>query len=213
MIRFLFLFLICPLMTNAQVSQPRFENDTLYTSSGYTIYKGRVLQLANGTSDAGYFRFVKFHTSMIRNDTYILQNSSIRVKGLRNYKTSGDNKHTIRVNGTATLKDKTTLEVDFFLTFDKAIRGEDGSPAELVVPEEFRNVAITPPVTAPSPKQVPAETKKAESQGEVKKQTEQPDIKNRLVADEIKKLFDLYKAGALTKEEYETRKKKLLEQW
>ncbi|HNA02194.1 MAG TPA: hypothetical protein PLN49_15085, partial [Ferruginibacter sp.] len=70
MIRFLFLFLICPLMTNAQVSQPRFENDTLYTSSGYTIYKGRVLQLANGTSDAGYFRFVKFHTSMIRNDTY-----------------------------------------------------------------------------------------------------------------------------------------------
>ena len=213
MIRFLFLFLICPLITNAHVSQPRFAHDTLYTSSGYSIYKGRVLQLANGTSDAGYFRFVKFHTSMIRNDTYILQNSSIRVKGLRNYKTSGDNKHTIRVNGTATLKDKTTLEVDFFLTFDKAIRGEDGSPAELVVPEEFRNVAITPPVTAPSPKQVPAETKKAESQGEVKKQTEQPDIKNRLVADEIKKLFDLYKAGALTKEEYETRKKKLLEQW
>ena len=213
MIRFLFLFLICPLMTNAQVSQPRFENDTLYTSSGYTIYKGRVLQLANGTSDAGYFRFVKFHTSMIRNDTYILQNSSIRVKGLRNFKTSGDNKHTIRVNGTATLKDNTTMEVDFFLTFDKAIRGEDGAPAELVVPEEFRNGVITPVVTAPAPKQVTAETKKAESQPEVKKQTEQPDTKNRLVADEIKKLFDLYKAGALTKEEYETRKKKLLEQW
>ena len=31
-----------------------------------------------------------------------------------------------------------------------------------------------------------------------------------LVADEIKKLFDLYKAGALTKEEYEAQKKKLL---
>ncbi|MFN8308051.1 MAG: SHOCT domain-containing protein [Ferruginibacter sp.] len=211
--KLLLLLLFVPAVAGAQNAQPRFENDTLYTSSGYSIYKGRVLQLANGTSDAGYFRFVKFHTSMIRNDTYILQNSSIRVKGLRNYKTSGDNKHTIRVNGTATLKDKTTMEVDFFLTFDKAIRGEDGAPAELVVPEEFRNLAITPAVTATTPKQVPAETKKAESQAEVKKQTEQPDIKNRLVADEIKKLFDLYKAGALTKEEYETRKKKLLEQW
>ena len=37
------------------------------------------------------------------------------------------------------------------------------------------------------------------------------DIKKLMVADEIKKLFDLYKAGALTKEEYEAQKKKLLE--
>ena len=44
-----------------------------------------------------------------------------------------------------------------------------------------------------------------------KKQSTQTDIKNLLIADEIKKLFDLYKAGALTKEEYEAQKKKLLD--
>ncbi|MFM6926297.1 MAG: SHOCT domain-containing protein [Ferruginibacter sp.] len=32
-----------------------------------------------------------------------------------------------------------------------------------------------------------------------------------MVADEIKKLSDLYKAGALSKEEYEAQKKKLLD--
>ena len=37
------------------------------------------------------------------------------------------------------------------------------------------------------------------------------EIKKLMVADEIKKLFDLYKAGALTREEYEAQKKKLLE--
>ena len=37
------------------------------------------------------------------------------------------------------------------------------------------------------------------------------ELKKLMVADEIKKLFDLYKAGALTKEEYEAQKKKLLE--
>jgi len=211
--RFLSTLFICPLLANAQSAQPRFENDTLHTSSGYTIYKGRVLQLGNGTSDAGYFRFVKFHTSMIRNDTYVLQNSSILVKGLRNYKTSSDNKHSIRITGTATLPNKSTMEVDFFLTFDKAIRGDDGAPAELIVPEAFRNAVISPMVAPPAAQQAPVETKKPQAQPEVKKQAEQPETQNRLVADEIKKLFDLYKAGALTKEEYEARKKKLLEQW
>lgn len=211
--KLVFLLLILPAIAGAQNAEPRFENDTLYTTGGYRIYKGQVLQLGNGTSDAGYFRFVKFHTSMIRNDTYILQNSSILVKGLRNYKTSSDNKHSIRVNGTATLKDNSKMEVDFFLTFEKAIRGEDGGPAELIVPEAFRNRNLSPVATTPATQPVPVETKKAEPQPETKKEPGQPDTKNRLVADEIKKLFDLYKAGALTKDEYEARKKKLLEQW
>ena len=46
---------------------------------------------------------------------------------------------------------------------------------------------------------------------ETKKQTVPDDLRKIMVADEIKKLFDLYKAGALTNEEYEAQKKKLLE--
>ena len=46
---------------------------------------------------------------------------------------------------------------------------------------------------------------------ETKKQSSIDELKKLMVADEIKKLFDLYKAGALTKQEYEAQKKKLLE--
>jgi hypothetical protein len=70
----LLLLLLCilllgPLYLTAQTNLPRFENDTLYTTSGYNIYKGQVLHLANGTSDAGYFRFIKFHPGLGRTDT------------------------------------------------------------------------------------------------------------------------------------------------
>ncbi|HMK03179.1 MAG TPA: SHOCT domain-containing protein [Ferruginibacter sp.] len=58
---------------------------------------------------------------------------------------------------------------------------------------------------------VRTETKKQELPVTEKKQPVPDDLKNLLVADEIKKLFGLYKAGALTKEEYEAQKKKLLE--
>ena len=77
--------LFCPLLSAAQKTLPRFENDTLYTSGGYTIYKGQLLHLAQGTSAAGYFKYIKFHYSMNRNDTYSLQGSSLIVNKLKNY--------------------------------------------------------------------------------------------------------------------------------
>ncbi|MBK7434777.1 MAG: hypothetical protein IPI66_13370 [Chitinophagaceae bacterium] len=46
--RILIIFLLCPLISLAQNSLPRFEQDTLYTTSGYNIYKGSVLQLGTG---------------------------------------------------------------------------------------------------------------------------------------------------------------------
>ena len=75
--KLLFVLLLSPLFSNAQNNQPRFENDTLTTSGGYKIYKGQTLQLANGTSAAGYFSFIKFHPNLAKNNTYSLQNSTI----------------------------------------------------------------------------------------------------------------------------------------
>jgi hypothetical protein len=199
--RSLLILLVFPFLSYAQTAS--FENDTLYTSGGYKIYKGRVLELGKGLSEAGYFRFIKFHTNMSRNDTYILQGGTILVKSLKQFKTASSGDHTIRISGTATRKDNSALEVDFFLTFDKAIFGEEGSAGELIVPKEFRKRPAV--VTA-----VPAEQPVTEDPA--KKVTSIDELKKLLVADEIKKLFDLYKAGALTKEEYENRKKKLLEQ-
>ena len=197
-----FILLLCPLLSMAQKLLPRFENDTLYTSSGYTIYKGQILHLANGTSAAGYFKFIKFHYSMGKNNTYTLQNSTILVNKLKNYKSSGADDNSIRILGSVTYTDGKKEEADIILNFDKAIENINGQPAELTVPETFKpRRTVT----------VPVEMKKQTTAEETKKQSSVDELKKLMVADEIKKLFDLYKAGALTKQEYEAQKKKLLE--
>ena len=190
--KILSLLLLYPLLSQAQKTIPRFENDTLYTSSGYKIYKGQILQLANGTSEAGYFKYVKFHSSMVRTDTYILQNGTILVNKLKSQKNS-ELDNNIRILGTAKLTDGRQLEVDIIMNVEKAIESIAAQPAELTVPEAFKNQL---------PESKPVEAKIQDAPG---------DIKKLLVADEIKKLFDLYKQGALTKAEYESQKKKLLE--
>jgi Short C-terminal domain len=200
--KLLFLILLCPLLSTAQKTLPRFENDTLYTSGGYKIYKGQILQFANGTSAAGYFRFIKFHTGMVKNNTYILQNGTMLVKSLKGYKYAGPENNNIRIAGTATYTDGKKEEVDILMNFERVITGIDGLPGELTVPAEF--------ITSQT-ETVKAETKKQAVPAETPKETVTGDIKKLMVADEIKKLFDLYKAGALTKEEYEAQKKKLLE--
>ena len=197
-----FLILLCPLLSIAQTNLPAFVNDTLTTSGGYKIYKGQVLYFTNGTADAGYFRFVKFHPNMIKNNTYILQQGSLLVKSLKGYKYAGPDNNSIRITGTASYADGKKEELDILMNFERAISGSDGLPSELNVPEAYKT-RIAQPIPAPAAKPATAE--------EAKKQASVDDIKKMLVADEIKKLFDLYKAGALSKEEYETQKKKLLD--
>ena len=201
--KLLFLLLLSPLILTAQNNQPRFENDTLYTSAGYKIYKGQTLQLSSGTSAAGYFTFIKFHPNLAKNNTYTLQSSSILVGKVKNYKYSGPDNNSIRITGTLTYKDGKQEETDIVMNFERATEDYDGLPSELNVPEAFK---------VKRSRQAPvAEQKKQPVLKEEKKQAASDDIRKLLVADEIKKLFDLYKAGALTKEEYEAQKKKLLD--
>lgn len=201
--KLLLLAFICPLITNAQNNLPRFEKDTLYTSGGYKIYKGQTLQLGTGILDAGYFSFIKFHPTQIKNNTYTLQNSTLLVTKLRAFKYAGADNNSIRINGTLTYKDGKQEETDLVVNFERATEDYDGFPGELVVPEVYK--------TKRGARAAVTETKKQPVIEEVKKQPAPADIKNLLIADEIKKLFDLYKAGALTKEEYEAQKKKLLD--
>jgi hypothetical protein len=200
--RLLFTLLLCPLLSAAQNNLPRFEKDTLTTSGGYQIYKGQVLQLASGTSAAGYFKYIKFHPSLAKNNTYSLQNSRLLVNRLRNYKNAGGDDISIRIQGTVTYADGKKEETDIIMEFEKAITAMGGKPAELTVPEAFKTSL---------PQAVITETKKQPAAAETKKEKAAGNINNLLVADEIKKLFDLYQAGALTKEEFEKQKKKLLD--
>lgn len=199
----LFLVLmLSPFMVQAQNPYPTFENDTLYTTSGYTIYPGQVLYLGKGSAAAGYFNYLKFHSNMARTNTYSLQNSTILVNKLKNFKYTDPHKNSIRIQGTVTYKENGKKEdIDFFLNFEKATKGDPGIDPELIIPEKFRN-------TNPAP--VAKETTKAAPVTEKEIKQVPKDLQHLLVADEIKKLFELYKAGALTKEEYESQKKKLL---
>ncbi len=200
--KLLFALLFLPLLSNAQSNQPRFENDTLTTSGGYKIYKGQTLQLATGTAAAGYFNFIKFHQSQVKNNTYTLQNSSIRIKSLKAYKYAGPDNNSIRVTGTLIYKDGKQEETDVVINFERATENYDGQASELNIAEQFKR--------RPGQTTVKAETKQPTAV-EPQKQQAPEDLRKLLVADEIKKLFDLYKAGALTKEEYEAQKKKLLD--
>ena len=191
------------MFSSAQNNLPRFENDTLTTTGEYKIYKGLILHLATGTSAAGYFNFIKFHPSLAKNNTYSLQNSTILVSKLKAYKYSSPDNSSIRITGTLTYKDGKQEETDIVMNFERATEDYDGLPSELNVPEANK---IKRTARAATP-----ETKKQTAATETKKQPVPDEIKNILIADEIKKLFDLYKAGALTKEEYEAQKKKLLD--
>ena len=191
------------MFSSAQNNLPRFENDTLTTTGDYKIYKGLTLHLATGTSAAGYFNFIKFHPSLAKNNTYSLQKSTILVSKLKAYKYSGPDNNSIRITGTLTYKDGKQEETDIVMNFERATEDYDGLPSELNVPEANK---IKRSARAATP-----EIKKQTAAAETKKQPAPDEIKNILIADEIKKLFDLYKAGALTKEEYEAQKKKLLD--
>ena len=190
------------MFSSAQNNLPRFENDTLTTTGEYKIYKGQTLQFATGTSAAGYFNFIKFHQSMAKNNTYTLQNGTMLVKSLKAYKYSNADNNSIRIAGTITYKDGKKEEADILLNFERATQDYDGQASELNIAEAFKRKAT---------ETVREEIKKQPAAvAEPKKQTAPDDVRKILVADEIKKLFDLYKAGALTKEEFEAQKKKLL---
>lgn len=201
--KILFILLVSPFISAAQNSLPSFVNDTLTTTGGYKIYKGHTLQFGTGTSAAGYFNFIKFHQNMVKNNTYTLQNGTMLVKNLKAYKYSGPDNNSIRLAGTITYKDGKKEDADILVNFERATENYDGQPSELNIAEQFKrkpgSVAIRP-----EPKNQPAVV-------EPQKQNAPEDLRKLLVADEIKKFFDLYKAGALTKEEYEAQKKKLLE--
>lgn len=151
---------------------PRFENDTLHTSSGYKIYKGQTLTFAEGTGKSKNFRYAKIKGS---DRPGILANKSVVVNKVSDFKISSLGNAFIRVHGEVITKNGKRNRINFNLAFDKAIEGVQGFAPELIVPDEFKNKP------------------------------------QKSVADEIAKLYKLYQEGAISKEEYEAGKMKLID--
>jgi hypothetical protein len=132
----LLISLFYPVILNAQKLVPRFENDTLYTTSGYKFYKGETLYFANGTANNGYFRFIKFANASAEPK---FANTSLVIKKLKDFTVSGLGNVYIKVIGIVTYKDGSKGEISLNIFFDRAIESFPGLPSELIVPEEFKN--------------------------------------------------------------------------
>lgn len=134
--KILFILLLCPFISPAQKSLGRYENDTLYTSNGFKIYKGQTLQFGKATGSAGRFRYVN-----IKNDVppAALANNTIVVKRMKNFGISALGNGYIEIIGTMKFSDGSKGYVDIHMAFDKVMESLPGFQGELIVPEEFRN--------------------------------------------------------------------------
>jgi hypothetical protein len=118
------------------MNKPAFEEDTLYTSCGYKIYKGQVLQFGNPTGKKGKFMYVNIRTKITHHS---LEGRQLRVKELKEFGFSVLGNGYITIIGTLIIKDTGRMDIEIHLAFDHAIENIPGVPSELVVPDEFRN--------------------------------------------------------------------------
>ena len=132
---FLFIALSCSQNLYAQKPVPRFENDTLYTTSGFKMFSGQTIKFAKGTGDDGAFRFIRLVGG---NEKEILTDNSVIVKKLNKFNISELGNAYIHVRAAITYKDSLKGEIKFNMAFERAIESFPGLPSEVIVPEEFR---------------------------------------------------------------------------
>jgi len=135
---FTILAISMPFIGHTQV--PKFDNDTLYTTSGYKIYKGQKLQFAKGTGKNGAFRFVKLAPD--NSKSTIFTDRTIIVQKLRDFNISSLGNGYISISSKIDFDDGSKLPVTFDLVFDRAIESFPGLPSELIVPEEFKKKSL-----------------------------------------------------------------------
>jgi Short C-terminal domain len=133
--KLLFVLMLLPFVSIAQKPLPRYENDTLYTSSGYKIYIGQVLHFGIGSGSGGKFKYVNIKNDIPYN---ALKNNSVTVKEMMNYGISILGNAYIEIIGSIVFKDGTKGGVDIHMAFDRAIEYSGKSPGELLVPDEFK---------------------------------------------------------------------------
>ena len=136
--KLLFTLLFTPLLAPAQKTLPRFEDDTLYTTSGYNIYIGMALQIGKGTGNDGKFRFINIKSGATRAS---LTGNTVIVKELKNFGISVLGNAYIEVIGSVTFKDGSKGGVGLHIAFDRAIENSLEQTSELVVPDDFRSNA------------------------------------------------------------------------
>lgn len=129
----LLFLLLTPLLLAAQ-NKPRFENDTLHTSSGFKIYPGQTLTFGKAISNIGY-KYISIKNGVALRS---LENNTITVKELSKFSRSVFGYSIIDITGSIVFKDGSQGTVFLTLAFDQAIGCRlPGAFRELILPEAF----------------------------------------------------------------------------
>jgi len=132
--QFLLLSFLCPLFSAAQKYTHRFQNDTLYTSSGFKIYTGQTLQIGKRPNDFNGFRYIR---NISINPTS-LENNSVVVRELSGYGFSPTGSAMINIKAAIVYRDGSKGLVGFSLAFDLAAGSRlPGTTSELILPKEY----------------------------------------------------------------------------
>jgi hypothetical protein len=134
--KFMTILLLIPFTLIAQEPKPRFENDTLYTASGYKIFKGSSIEFANGLERYGRFKFVSVKNGILSTS---LTGCTVTVDSFRKYWISGLNNGYIIFDGYLQRKNGVREFIVIQMAFDRAIENSPVLPSEIKVPDEFRN--------------------------------------------------------------------------
>lgn len=131
--RSLIILLLCPLLS---LAQPRFENDTLYTKSGYKIFKGHTIEFAKGLERWGRFKHVSVKNGILSTS---LTDCSVTVKEFKKYWLTELGTGYIVFTGYLKRKNGVIEYIVLQMAFDKAIENSPVLPSEIKVGDEFRN--------------------------------------------------------------------------
>lgn len=134
--KLLFVLLLFPFLSIAQGPASKFENDTLYTASGYKIYKGSIIEFNHGTERYGRFKYVSPKNGIL--STSLIGNT-VTVDSFKKYWVSALNNGYIIFDGRLKRKDGTIDYIVLQMAFDRAIENSPVIPSEIKVPDEFRN--------------------------------------------------------------------------
>jgi hypothetical protein len=133
----LFILLLYPLVSAAQKPLPYYQNDTLYTSCGYKIYKGATLYFGKGSGKDGKFRFVNVKSE--HPGSFKLTGNTLVVKRMKNFGISVLGNAYIEIIGHIVYSDGSKGSIDIHMAFDNAIKSTGSAAGELLVPDEFKN--------------------------------------------------------------------------
>ncbi len=145
MIRLLILFLFNPLISSAQKPLPRFENDTLYTTTGFRIYKGQALEFGKGIRKEGFFKYINVKSG---HSSSSLSGRKFTVRLLKNFGVSQLNNSYVEMVCSVPYGNKKSFGVLMHIAIDSAIRF-----TELIVPVEDR--FLDDPLISVSQKNIP----------------------------------------------------------